>query len=347
MGGGKPVFSIGPGAIAKKGGKEYFFQCSDAESKYVWINALMIATGNPLYSFASDSADSDERAATAARISSSAVANAGILKKRGNDACADCGADLPTWAVVSPSCGVFVCIECIGVHRSLWAQHCKEVQLDSWSEEEIEIMRVRGNEVVNSELEYVVGFDTPKPRPESQRDVRESFIRAKYELRKFTQEATGALAPRAPQRDIVSAVRSVSISFPPKYIGVFFLVLQRVLPGAKGMKKLPCPATAVAVLGNGCQHVASRKAEPVSDQEFGDGIQWNEPLQLGVVHLSAPLTLSIMDSPEAPETSHITFTIVPSALELTSEPTQTLCMGEDRSRNPARLAILASFQGMT
>lgn len=40
-----------------------------------------------------------------------------LIKVRGNDKCADCGASDPDWA--SLNLGVLICIECSGVHRNL------------------------------------------------------------------------------------------------------------------------------------------------------------------------------------------------------------------------------------
>lgn len=40
-----------------------------------------------------------------------------FLKTKENSVCADCGCKDPQWASIS--LGVFLCIECSGVHRSL------------------------------------------------------------------------------------------------------------------------------------------------------------------------------------------------------------------------------------
>lgn len=339
--GDKPCFSIGPGAVAKKGGKEYFFAADSAASKYEWIAALMLACGNPVYdALIASSGDTEQRAMTLERIADSALGRAGVLRKRGNEECADCGADLPTWVVVSPETGAVVCIECIGVHRKLWSTHCKEVQLDQWTDAEVDVIRSRGNDAVNAELEFLVGFDTPKPLPASSPAVREEFIRAKYLARKFTKAATGGIAPRAPQRDIAARAveRGLAVTVPPKYMGVLFIVLQRV--SAPSAAKAGWAPDAQAVVANGFQHIVSKKGAPVAPPEAGvDAIQWNETLQLATTHPAAPITVSIMDDATAPHTATATFTVVPAALGVNADMISASVTG-DIARTPRAAATL-------
>ena len=108
--------------------------------------------------------------------------------------CADCRASAPTWA--SFNTGVFICTLCAGVHRSL-GTHVSKVRscvIDQWSAEHIAAMQPHTNEHVNVRLEYHVPRAVPKPRPDSARDVRERFIRAKYEAMAFVK-TDAALPP--------------------------------------------------------------------------------------------------------------------------------------------------------
>merc|ERR1712151_119469 len=70
----------------------------------------------------------------------------------GNDKCADCPTKSPQWA--SLSFGVLVCLECSGKHRGLGVHisFVRSIQMDSWTKEQLALMRHGGNNACNNYL---------------------------------------------------------------------------------------------------------------------------------------------------------------------------------------------------
>ena len=62
-----------------------------------------------------------------------------LLKLDGNDHCVDCKKRGPRWA--SANLGVFMCIDCSGIHRALGVHisFVRSVNLDSWQEKQVEV----------------------------------------------------------------------------------------------------------------------------------------------------------------------------------------------------------------
>ncbi|XP_031247252.1 ADP-ribosylation factor GTPase-activating protein AGD12-like isoform X1 [Pistacia vera] len=109
-----------------------------------------------------------------------------LLLQSDNRICADCGAPDPKWA--SANIGVFICLKCCGVHRSLGTHVSKvlSVTLDEWSEDEVDAMiEVGGNASANSIYEAFIPDGVLKPGRDSSHEERSKFIRSKYELQQF------------------------------------------------------------------------------------------------------------------------------------------------------------------
>lgn len=105
-----------------------------------------------------------------------------LLREEENKYCADCEQKAPRWA--SWNLGVFLCIRCAGLHRNLGVHisKVKSVTLDSWTQEQVQSMRVMGNAkaraVYESELPQLFR------RPQTDQTL-EQFIRAKYEAKRY------------------------------------------------------------------------------------------------------------------------------------------------------------------
>lgn len=70
-----------------------------------------------------------------------------LLRKTGNRSCFDCASPCPKWT--SKNFGVFVCLDCSGIHRSLGVHvsMVKSANMDRWTEAELDVFRVtKGND---------------------------------------------------------------------------------------------------------------------------------------------------------------------------------------------------------
>jgi Putative GTPase activating protein for Arf/PH domain len=113
-----------------------------------------------------------------------------------NGRCADCGAAEPTWVILNR--GIIVCSECSGAHRSLGTHvsRVRSLELDDWTDEQIDIVRRIGNGAANTLL-------AAKPMPAAVASNRAARVAAKHrDLSFFGAGPLDALPPP------IDAVRS-------------------------------------------------------------------------------------------------------------------------------------------
>ncbi|NWV42831.1 SMAP2 protein, partial [Grantiella picta] len=138
---------------------------------------------------------------------------AGLLAEDENKFCADCQAKGPRWA--SWNIGVFICIRCAGIHRNLGVHisRVKSVNLDQWTQEQIQCVQEMGNGKANRLYEAYLPENFRRPQTDqhpfslekhgafpSWRTV-ESFIRDKYEKKKYMDRSIDINAFRKEKDD--------------------------------------------------------------------------------------------------------------------------------------------------
>ncbi|KAI1322836.1 hypothetical protein F5Y16DRAFT_385345 [Xylariaceae sp. FL0255] len=107
-----------------------------------------------------------------------------LLKLEPNKVCADCKRNKhPRWA--SWNLGVFICIRCSGIHRGMGTHisRVKSVDLDSWTDEQLQSVLSWGNARANKYWESKLA----QGHAPSEAKI-ENFIRTKYELKRWVME---------------------------------------------------------------------------------------------------------------------------------------------------------------
>ncbi|KAI0509694.1 hypothetical protein F5B22DRAFT_615641 [Xylaria bambusicola] len=107
-----------------------------------------------------------------------------LLKLEPNKVCADCKRNKhPRWA--SWNLGIFICIRCSGIHRGMGTHisRVKSVDLDSWTDEQLQSILSWGNARANKywESKLAAGHVPSEAKIEN-------FIRTKYELKRWAMD---------------------------------------------------------------------------------------------------------------------------------------------------------------
>ncbi|KAI0403315.1 hypothetical protein F4802DRAFT_572443 [Xylaria palmicola] len=107
-----------------------------------------------------------------------------LLKLEPNKVCADCKRNKhPRWA--SWNLGIFICIRCSGIHRGMGTHisRVKSVDLDSWTDEQLQSVLNWGNARANKYWESKLA-----PGHVPSESKIENFIRTKYELKRWAMD---------------------------------------------------------------------------------------------------------------------------------------------------------------
>eukprot|EP00063_Salmo_salar_P035254 XP_014010089.1 PREDICTED: stromal membrane-associated protein 1-like isoform X7 [Salmo salar] len=158
-----------------------------------------------------------------------------MLREDDNKHCADCEAKGPRWA--SWNLGVFMCIRCAGIHRNLGVHisRVKSVNLDQWTQEQIQSMVDMGNN--KAKQLYEAHLPDTFRRPQTDQAV-EFFIRDKYERKKYYD-----------QNGLKTASKKVELQTDPR----------------ANPRRTPEPAIDLLGLGGAA---TSSSAAPVSDEDI-------------------------------------------------------------------------------
>ncbi|KIY49851.1 ArfGap-domain-containing protein [Fistulina hepatica ATCC 64428] len=129
-----------------------------------------------------------------------------LATKPGNDICADCKSRNPRWA--SYSLGIFLCVNCASIHRKMGTHisKVKSLTMDSWTKEQVDVMRENGNVKSNR---YYNADETRHPPPpnlmDGERDSEmEQYIRSKYQYRRFVDKHAIVASKLGPSRSAAS-----------------------------------------------------------------------------------------------------------------------------------------------
>ena len=168
--------------------KQWQFEAGSAEDRDEWLAAIE----QQILTSLQGNESSKSKGQRGGALSDPATITRLKSDIRGNTRCVDCDSPNPDWA--SLNLGVLVCIECSGIHRNLGSHisRVRSLDLDEWPPGHVAVMTGLGNHVANTVWEARAReAGHRKPGPDSPREEKERYIKAKYERKEMLAALPG------------------------------------------------------------------------------------------------------------------------------------------------------------
>ena len=125
-----------------------------------------------------------------------------ILSLPGNNTCCDCNSEKPKWTSLNN--GIFLCLKCAGIHRSLGLEisTIRSLQIDSWTDKQILYLSKGGNnKFKNILLEYKIDKNAQIEQKYKSKAADYYRKMLKNEVEKTSDKNYKALEPVKPSLD--------------------------------------------------------------------------------------------------------------------------------------------------